>query len=133
MMMKITKEMLELHRKWRDGEGGKRLVLIGANLNGANLSGAYLSGADLREADLRGAYLENITVNWQSHDLIAEILKRAAGDNMKKRQLAGLILISRELCWNDFLAMKLLHTKWALNELRKWVKDGDGAPDVLTA
>jgi hypothetical protein len=44
--------VIEDHRLWLAGEGGKR-----ANLRYADLSGADLSGADLRGADLRGADL----------------------------------------------------------------------------
>jgi hypothetical protein len=66
------KEVLELHRKWLEGEGGVRAVLVnadltgavlvnadltGANLTGANLTGANLTGADLKGADLKGANL----------------------------------------------------------------------------
>jgi len=134
------------HKKWIDGEGGKSAdlsgaylrgaYLSGANLSGAYLSGANLSGANLRGADLRGAYLRganlsDVTMNWGSHDLIAEVLRRAAGDHIGKLQVAGLILVSRDKCWDDFLSMRVAHKKWALSELRKWVKDGDGAPSVL--
>ena len=56
------KEILENHRDWLKGPGGRRAVLSGADLSravlsGADLSGADLSGADLRGADLRGAAL----------------------------------------------------------------------------
>jgi hypothetical protein len=51
------KEILDQHRLWLAGNGGKRAYLSGADLHGANLTGANLTGADLRGADLRGAYL----------------------------------------------------------------------------
>ena len=74
---KNLKEVLELHKKWLEGEGGKRadlsyedlsdvdlsnlnlrdIYLEGANLKGANLKGAYLSIANLRYAILIGAKL----------------------------------------------------------------------------
>ena len=100
----------------------EKLVMRGANLDGANLDGANLRGANLGGANL----------DWQSHDLIAEILRRAAGANIEKRKVAGLILISRDWCWSDFL--KLNDDSlfgWALDTLAAYVRDEDGAPDVL--
>jgi hypothetical protein len=112
--------------------------LRGANLYGANLSGADLYVADLRGADLRGANLygadlSGAKIAWQSHDLLAEILKCAAGDDIAKLKVAGLILIQREWCWREFLAMRDREplAGWALDVLAEWVQDGDEAPNVL--
>ena len=52
------KEILEQHKLWVDGKGGKRALLEGANLGGADLEGADLRRAFLRGADLNGAILE---------------------------------------------------------------------------
>jgi len=64
LINEITPEVLELHRKYRNGEpGGVRLVTvvgavkISADLRGADLRDADLRGADLRGADLSGADL----------------------------------------------------------------------------
>ena len=118
-----------------------RIDLYGANLRGADLSGADLSGADLYGANLTGAnlsgadlsdaYLNDAYLNWNSHDLIAELLRQAAGDNWQRRALAGLILVSRDWCWKDFLALEHPEQEWALGVLRQYVTDGDGAPDFL--
>jgi hypothetical protein len=35
----------------------------------------------------------------QSHDLIAEVLRRAAGDDPHRRAYAGLVLVSQDWCW----------------------------------
>ena len=61
------KEILDAHKLWLEGKGGKRANLRDfdlsgadlrdADLRGANLSYANLSGANLRDADLRGANL----------------------------------------------------------------------------
>ena len=98
------------------------------DLRGADLSGADLSGADLRGADLSGASL-----NWQSHALIAEILFRKAGDDIARRMVAGLVLISRDWCWNQFLAadIALELREWTLTKLAEWVREGDNAPEIL--
>jgi len=108
-----------------------RALLNGASLNGVSLEGAWLNRAWLNRALLNGASLEGARLNWQSHDLIAEILRRAAGNVVAKRSLAGLVLISRDWCWDEFLAIDHSEREWALDELRKWVQSGDGAPDVL--
>lgn len=57
MEQKRLEEILENHRKWMEGKGGKRADLRGADLQEANLQGANLRRADLREADLQGANL----------------------------------------------------------------------------
>jgi len=63
LINEITPEVLELHRKYRNGEpGGVRLVtVVGAVKISADLRGADLRGADLRDADLRGADLSGCT------------------------------------------------------------------------
>jgi hypothetical protein len=105
--------------------------LIGANLEGANFEGAKLIDANLIDAKLEGADLTGANLNWQSHDLIAEILRRAASDDIEKRKVAGLILVSRDWCWKEFLSLNDPITEWALDELAKWVQDGDNAPEML--
>ena len=54
--------IIDEHRMFLEGNGGKRANLrdadlLGADLRGANLLGANLHGADLRDANLRGADL----------------------------------------------------------------------------
>lgn len=56
------KEILDAHKLWLEGKGGKRANLTRADLRGtdlrnADLYNANLSGADLCNADLRGANL----------------------------------------------------------------------------
>ncbi len=108
--------------------------LRGANLRGANLRGANLYGANLRGADLYGANLGYADLGYanlyganlrdakniptSSHDAIAEMLRRAAGSRYDRRQIAGLVLISRDWCWSDFRRIALAH--WSLG-LRRWV------------
>jgi len=66
----MTKEeiadVLAQHKAWREGNGGKRANLSGANLSGADLSDAYLSradflGANLSDADFLGAKINDET------------------------------------------------------------------------
>jgi hypothetical protein len=112
--------------------------LSGADLSRADLSGAYLSradlsGADLIGADLSGANLSGAKIAWQSHDLLAEILKRSAGDDVAKLKVAGLILVCRGKCWREFLQMREREplAGWALGVFAEWVQNDDGAPDVV--
>ena len=58
-------EILELHKKWINGESdGERADLRGADLRWADLSRADLSKADLRGADLRVADLSDADLRW---------------------------------------------------------------------
>jgi uncharacterized protein YjbI with pentapeptide repeats len=113
----------------------RRADLSSANLRYANLYGADLCGADLGRADLDGANLRGARFSWQSHDLLAEVLRRAADLDIPKRQIAGLILVSRDMCWSNFLDLDLPSElrAWALSTLAGYVVDGDESPGVLQA
>ena len=50
--------ILDDHKKWLLGQGGKRADLKGANLEEANLEGADLRWANLEEASLEGTCLQ---------------------------------------------------------------------------
>lgn len=123
-------------------------VKAGADLAGADLAGAYLAHANLAHAnlaraDLASAYLAHADlahanlarakINWTSHDLLSELLRRAAGNDLQKRSLAGLPLVSRDWCWNQFIALQLPEElrAWAIDTLRPFVREGDGAPEIL--
>ena len=113
--------------------------LYGANLEGANLYGANLYGANLYGANLDNANLDGVTMRWQSHTLIAERLRQAAGDDMVLRLAAGFIAISRDMCHSQVLenAPHIPHPEhgtvmaWALRTMALWRKDGDDFPRVL--
>ena len=63
--MKDLKEVLELHKKYLNGDpDGKRANLSGADLIRANLSGADLIRANLSGADLNGANLSGADLSW---------------------------------------------------------------------
>jgi hypothetical protein len=112
--------------------------LTDANLGGADLRGADLTGADLTDAyltgaDLRGACLRGAKINWQSHALLSEILWRAAKGEPAREQLAAWIGRKAEWCWEHWSRLEHPHRGWAMAELAKWVKEGDGAPGLLRA
>ena len=81
--------------------------LDGAHLRNADLTGANLTDADLSNADLTGAYLSGAKASLKSHELVAEILRQAAGDDPARRALAGLILVSPDWDWPEILSLDL--------------------------
>lgn len=87
---------------------------------------AVKAGSDLSWSNLSGSNL-----SWSSHDLLAEVLRRAAGDNIQHRMIAGLLLVSREWCWDEFLAVEGVDNEWALRELAKWIQPSDSHPECL--
>lgn len=131
--------VLESHRKWlRSEAGGVKANLRDANLSGADLRGADLRGANLGHADLwgtnlRGANLRDAILDWNSHTLLSEILRRSAGDSVERRMLSGLIAVSTDWCWDRFLSLEHPERAWAIAELAQWVRPDDGAPEVIRA
>jgi hypothetical protein len=115
--------------------------LWGANLRDADLWDANLGDADLRDANLgdaylgganlRGAYLGGAKINFNNHDIVAELLRREAGDDIDKLKLAGFVLLMRGWCWDKFVRLDDPLKEWALEALSQYVVDGDNAPKVL--
>jgi hypothetical protein len=108
-----------------------RANLAGANLARANLARANLARANLDGANLADANLVGAKINWNSHALIGEILRRAAGDDVQRRCLAGGIAISTDWCWGKMLSMEHPEKAWAIGVLLPWIRDGDNAPEQL--
>jgi uncharacterized protein YjbI with pentapeptide repeats len=126
----VPEEVLRLHKLWLLGDqAGARANLRYANLQSAdlqsanlryaNLQSANLQFAHLHSADLHSANLNYAHLTWKSHDLLAEILSRAAGDNTDRRKIAGLVLVSRDWCWEEFELMLADATN---QELSAWVR-----------
>jgi len=93
------KEILEQHKLWLDGRGGKRADLGGANLTGANLTGAYLGFANLNTTDLTGVDLTganltdaNLTnailpdISWVIPGCLAQLNQIAYGFYLEKER-----------------------------------------------
>ena len=91
------KEILDQHKLWLDGRGGKRADLGGANLTGANLTGAYLGFANLNTTDLTGVDLTganltdaNLTnailpdISWVIPGCLAQLNQIAYGFHLEK-------------------------------------------------
>jgi len=89
------------------------------------LQRAYLQGAYLQRANLQGA-----KISWSSHALLSEILWRAA-DTEARLMLAAFVGRKTDWCWSEWATWDHPEREWALAELRKWVQDGDEAPDLV--
>jgi len=100
--------------------------LCGASLRGANLTDAHLNFATLHRADLRDASL-----NWDSHELISAVLMQEAGHNTAKRAVAGLIRVSYDWCWEQFLALYVPEWEWAIEVLSKCATEKSPLPPEL--
>ena len=98
--------ILEVHKKWLLGEGGKRANLRGAGLHGADLRGAVLSGAVLHGAVLRGADLSG--ANLRGADLRGAVLR---GANLRGADLRGADLRWADLRGADLRGADLGETK----------------------
>ena len=99
-----------------DGAVLRDAYLVDADLRGASLVGANLRGADLDGADLR---VKAPAVN--SHDFIAEILKREAKTE-QQLDFCGRLLLQRDECWEYFvtLAKKKKVLAWGKKILFQW-------------
>lgn len=95
------------HQMWLENAGGKRAILIGADLREANLTGANLSEAILRQADLRGASLFNARLFYA--DLRVANLY---GADLYGADLRGANLCSANLCRADLCDAKLDDVKY---------------------
>ncbi len=94
--------IIEDHRMWLAGRGGKRADLRYANLSHANLSYANLRGADLRYANLRGADLYD--ANLRGADLRYASLSYA---NLSYANLSGANLYGANLSYANLYGADL--------------------------
>ena len=127
-------------------------VTNGASLDGASLVGASLVGARLDGARLDGARLVGARLNWQSHWLLAELLRRdlverldgsnedgeadaadLTQDYLDRFAVIGVILSMRDWCWGEFLAVPVRPEvkDWAINVFARYRIDGDNAPATI--
>lgn len=109
--------------------------LWGADLSNADLEGADLRGADLRHANLYSAYLHNCIMNWQSHDLISARLHEQAQTPLD--YAIAMFVLNRQWCWDELIKHgRNIYGDNAVDatlvKMRAWVRDGDGAPSILT-
>ena len=112
----LTKVLCQ-HQMWLEDAGGKRAILIGADLREANLTGADLGEAFLRKADLSGASLFNARLfyadlrvaNLCGADLYGADLY---GADLRGADLREANLCSANLCGADLCDAKLDDVKY---------------------
>lgn len=102
------KEILDLHKKWLDGEEGG----VRANLSEAYLRGADLHGANLRKADLSGANLigaDLCRANLVGANLIGAELCIAylCGADLREADMSEAILVGANLLEADLMEANL--------------------------
>jgi hypothetical protein len=115
------------------GANLRQASLIYADLRWSVLDGADLYQANFRDARLDGIAYEEVMVPWYSRTFVSRILRDAAADDVEKQMIAAFIGTEHYWCWRDFIKLPTSHRKWAIDELKKWVKKGDDAPDILLA
>lgn len=95
------------------------------DFSNSTLVEAYLYKADLSFArfvntNMKGACIKGAKISWFSRELISHILTEAADMDINKRKISGLILISDDLCWGDFLAIKSPLKRWVIDTLLEY-------------
>ena len=95
-------EILDQHKLWLNGKGGKCANLHGADLTRANLRGADLSDAKLKDANLKDANLRFANLyraNLYRANLEGAILEGAIldGTNLSRANLRGANLYNADL------------------------------------
>lgn len=110
-------------------------VMDYVNMSKCNLRGAHFTNASIFNINLEGALL-----HWQSNDLIAEILRRAADGNYRWLKIAGLVKLTLEDCGDGFqyadwqpvvLALEKDELDWLKGVLAPWASIDDEAPAFL--
>ncbi len=86
----------------------------------ADLRAADLRAANLCDANLRDANLRDAKINWNSHNLIAEILRQNAREDIEKLQIPGLIRLLNDKCWEYFLKLDHPQKGWAIQVLKDY-------------
>lgn len=103
----------------------------GARLCGTNFSDACLYNADFRGADLHNVNLSGATINFNSPELVSEILRQAAGDDIEKLKIAGLVLMCKQMDWTAFVKIDDPLMPWALKEIVRYHKATDALPALV--
>lgn len=95
-----------------DSTDFSRAILIFADFSNADLCSVTFTGSDLTRVCLQG-----VQTDGADPTLAAWILRNAAGDDPDKRALAGLVLLSDDWCWADFIALRHPAREWAIEIL----------------
>lgn len=88
---------------------------------------------DLYNANLSIANLSNVKLNWNSHDLLGEILARQA-ETLECVKLAALVAFGWRfgMCWDSFLELPTDEVEWGLSVLAEAASEDDpNVPKVI--
>ena len=98
-------QILEQHKFWIDGRGGKCANLHGADLTGANLKNADLQGANLTGANLTGANLTgaNLTGANLSNAILPDISWIIPGCLAHLNNIMDELYLEKERKWDNFV------------------------------
>lgn len=99
--------------------------------NNADLTESNFINTAMESVTFTNAVMDDITMNWNSHDLISEILFRAA-TTIGQEQFAAWISHKKSWCWPEWLASNYSDWNWVLATLQPLVKPSDNAPSELT-
>lgn len=95
----------------------RSVILSLAVARDANMSRVDLGLAVVRCVDFSTANLDGVRPAWTSHCLLAELLRRAAGDVETRHDFANLVDHNRTWCWPQFLMCGHPALEWALETL----------------
>jgi hypothetical protein len=105
------------------------------DLTAARFDGVDLSQTTFHGSNLTGTQFDHVkAMNWNSSELVAELLRRAAGQDRAQMKVAGLVwaLSATPKNWYIFLGeTDERYLEWALNALAPYVREGDDAPAEL--
>ena len=127
------KEILDAHKAWLEGRGGRRAVLRSADLSSAVLRSADLSYAVLRSADLRSADLRSADLSYavlrsadlSSADLRSAVLRSAVlrSADFSSADLRSAVLCSADLRSADLRSADLSYAVLSYADLRSAAGD----------
>ena len=126
--------VIEDHRLWLAGKGGKRAILRYADLSYADLVGADLVGADLRDANLSGASLRDANLshaNLRGANLYDADLRNA---NLRGADLSYASLYDADLSGADLRGADLSYASLDETTGLVWARSGPcgiGPRDIL--
>lgn len=104
-----------------------------SDLSGADFRGADLTQASFHRANLIGAKFDGARLNYFDHDLVSEILRQNAGDDLDKLHISGLILLQRDWCWHQFRSLNHPAEAWAIATIRGMRRADDWRENVTLA
>lgn len=100
-----------------------------SDLSYSKFENVNLYGCLFTHANLYNIRLIDCTIDWTSHDIVAELLRQEANGDIEKIKIAGAVLLSRHKCWKDLMKVaKQEDYEWALEVLSKYATESNPLP-----